>query len=269
MRLLTLLAVLLLTGAWGGVEMSIPPQPLAGTRAAPQPLPARLYLPDGKGPFPALVVMHTCAGLGGGTALGGTSLIDQWIGRLNGWGYAALVPDSFSPRGVSSVCAPQDQPKVTTFDRTGDAVSAALALRTRPEIDGKRIAVIGFSHGGATAARVAIAPAATAVPGLIRAAIDYYGGCANPERYTGMPFLVLAGDADTWGNPARTCTRFGERIGAGHPFELATYPGVVHSFDNQSAQRLVESFGHPLQYDYAAATDSFARVKAFLERYDR
>lgn len=264
-RLLCLLATLVLTCGWGGIELQIAPQPNAGGRIAPNPIPARLHLPSGSGPFPALVVLHTCGGLSH-LGMGGPSLVEQWVRRVNGWGYAALVPDSFAPRGVSSICSPEAQPKVTAWDRAGDAVSAALALRGRPEIDAQRIAVIGFSHGGATAARAALTPAATAFPGLIRAAVAYYGSCGPAERYGGVPLLVLVGEADDWGNPAASCRLFAERLGAGAPVEIVTYPGVAHSFDNRNLVRRTFSFGHRVEYDHAAAEDSFARVKAFLAR---
>lgn len=266
MRLVTLLAVLIVTAAWGSTPLEIASAPLPNARGPKSLLPARLYLPSGTGPFPALVVLHTCAGLGSVQSTR-PGLIDQWTDRLTGWGYAALVPDSLTPRGATTVCGPENRRKTTPLDRTGDAVGAALALRVRPEIDGQRIAVIGFSHGGATAAQVALAPAATAYPGLIRAAISYYGGCGEADRYKGMPLLALAGEDDDWGNPVSTCRRFAARIGADQPFELVAYPGVVHSFDNINLSRSTSSFGHRMQYDHAAAEDSFARVRAFLARY--
>lgn len=247
-------------------DIAIPPVPVAGARMAPQPIPARLALPQGPGPFPAVILLHGCGGPAFSAANHPTQL-EQWAARVTSWGYAALTPDSFAPRGLRTVCAPAEQPKATAFDRTGDTVSAALYLRTRPDIDPNRIAVIGFSHGGATAARVAIAPAATAHPNLIRAAIDYYGSCAQPARYTGTPLLALAGDADDWGNPATTCASFGRAIGSGKPFEQTIYPGVVHAFDSENLRTRITNQGHAMQYDDTAAQDSYRRVRAFLERY--
>jgi dienelactone hydrolase len=267
MRLTLLLAALLLAAAWSGTPVEIPPQSIPGTRESPRNLPAKLTLPAGSEPHPAIILLHGCAGLR--AASQGADLMDQWTERLTGWGYAVLIPDSFTPRGIPGVCAKEDQPKVTTTDRSGDAVSAAIFLTRVAGIDPKRIGVIGFSHGGGTAERVTLLPAAGFRPGLIRAAVDYYGTCARPHFYRDVPLLALAGDADTWGYPARSCAEFGRAIGPGRPFEAVVYPGAVNGFDNRNLQRRVTSNGHPLQYDEAAAEDSFARVRDFLARYLR
>src|SRR5579863_9693675 len=76
----------------------IPVQQVPGSRMPSQPLSAIMLLPPGKGPFPAIIVLHTC---------GGRSLLQEdWAARLNAWGYAAVIPNSFTPRGVVSVCSP-------------------------------------------------------------------------------------------------------------------------------------------------------------------
>jgi len=256
------LAMLVLSGcaAVGGSSVSIPPHRIGTARVPNRPLTGSLVLPSGTGPFPVVIVMHGCGGINSGQW--------RWQRRLNDWGYAALVLDSFAARDVASVCAPADQPNVTAVDRAGDSVSAALFLRSVPGIDGTRIGVIGMSHGGATAARVASRPYGSETPGLIKAAVDYYGSCGNPAQYSGMPLLALAGDADTWGNPASSCQSFGRGLKPGQPFEVHIYPGVAHSFENpDTAEKAM--FGHPLGYNAAAAEDSFARVHAFLDRWLR
>jgi dienelactone hydrolase len=193
--------------------------------------------------------------------------MERWVSRVNGWGFAALVLDSMTPRGVSGVCPAADQPKVTVVDRSGDVVSAALFLRGIKEIDPGRIAVMGFSHGGGTAQRTTVWPAGPRARPLLKAAIDYYGSCAGAVSYTGLPLLAMAGADDDWGMPAATCANFGRAVGPEAPFEVVAYPGVVHAFDNPGLTRRVTSNGHALQYDRDAAEDSFVRVRAFLDRY--
>ena len=261
-RLLTLLLAALTAActALGGTPVEIPTITIEGARTAPKPIPARLFLPPGPGPFPALILLHGCGGLVFGTTT--PAHIDQWIARVTSWGYAALTPDSFAPRGLRSVCAPPDQPKATPTDRTSDTIAATRYLQTLPTIDPTRIAVIGFSHGGATAARLALIPNTP-----LRATINYYGSCTRPDHYTGLPLLALAGDADDWGNPAHTCHLFGETLPPDKPFTLTTYPNAVHAFDNENARTRSTNQGHALQYDDTAAQDSYRRVKIFLERY--
>ena len=223
----------------------------------PAPLPARLSLPGGAGPFPAVIVLHGCGGLGANQRI--------WADRLVGWGYGALVLDSLAPRGVNSVCAPALQPLVTRFDRAGDVIAAVRWLGGQPGVDGSRIAVLGESHGGGTAITVANDPFAAAAGGRIKAVVDYYGPCRQPEHYGGIPVLALAGDRDTWADPAATCRAYGARLPAGAAFQQVVYPGAVHGFDNPNAVQLRWPEGHPLQYDPDAASDSFGKVHAFLQ----
>ena len=238
------------------MEGAIPPVAVADARPAPVPLPATLLLPPGAGPHPVVIVLHGCGGVSPNTW--------AWAHRLVGWGYGALVVDSLQPRSVTSVCAPDRQRLVTRFDRAGDAIAAARWLQTQPGVDGTRIAVLGESHGGGTAAALANHPFTDAAAGLIKAAVDYYGPCRNPDRYGGLPLLALAGTADTWGRPAATCTAFAAAVPSG-AVSVTTYPGAVHGFDNPRLTRLRFAEGHPMQYDAVAAEDSFGRVREFLD----
>src|SRR6266852_2641327 len=57
---------------------------------------AELALPAGPGPFPAMVVLHGCDGVG--------RHYRDWVRDLVSWGYAAILVDSFRPRGFKTVC---------------------------------------------------------------------------------------------------------------------------------------------------------------------
>ena len=141
-----------LAGTAGASEtLSVPSNPIptaTAARPAPGPLSGVLTLPEKAGPSPVLILLHGCGGLGRGVVM------QRWVERVNGWGYAAFVLDSFRARGVTSVCPPEDQPKVTAIDRAGDVLNAAMVLAARPDIAGGHIGVIGFSHGGGTAMMV-------------------------------------------------------------------------------------------------------------------
>jgi dienelactone hydrolase len=256
-----MLAILLaMTSSAWAEWVAIPPQNVPGSRMPTMPLPAILTVPGGKAPFAAIILLHGCAGKAVGLTV--------WAQRLAEWNYASLIPDSYGPRGVGYNCAgPAEQRAVTPQDRAGDVVSAALWLRTRPEIDGGRIGVIGFSNGGWTAMWVTERRYQLGYPGLIKAAVSYYGNCAHPEEHGTVPLLVLVGEADDWDAPAQHCREFGQHLAAGEPFEIHTYPGVVHGFDVTTLLHRTYSEGHPLQYDSTAANDSFVRTRAFLDRY--
>ena len=255
------LALLVISdGVWAeNVQQSIPVHPVGAIRRPSEPLTGWLQVPPGKGPFPVVILLHGCGGLG--------NRMPTWTERLIGWGYATLILDSFGARHVTSVCAPAYQPLVTNLDRAGDVMNAAAWLQGVPGIDGKRVGVVGFSHGGGTAVAVTRDEVQRSGPGLIKAAVAYYGPCRDPAAHGTVPLLVLAGEDDTWGFPARTCKSFGVTLRPDQPFEIHTYPGVVHDFDNPRVmpRRMLE--GHPAQYDHDAAEDSYQRVRTFLARY--
>src|ERR1019366_1462089 len=70
----------------------IPPHAVPGARSAPFPIPATFIVPPGKDPFPVVIVLHGCSGRGPSQL--------TWASRLIGWGYAVLIPDSMTARGV-------------------------------------------------------------------------------------------------------------------------------------------------------------------------
>jgi dienelactone hydrolase len=259
LALTLLMGSLVAACATGGPGGRIPFQSVAGGRGPANGLDGTLKLPNGIGPFAVVIVLHGCSGLGINQKL--------WAERLNDWGYAVLVLDSFGPRGVRSVCAPLAQSTVLPSDRASDVISAALWLRTQPSIDPDRIAVLGNSHGGATAAWVTQGTYDRRYPGLLKASVDYYGACRNPETYGTVPLLALAGEADDWGHPALTCRTFARKLHPDQLFEVYTYPNVVHGFDNPRQITLTRNEGHAMLYDQAAADDSFQHVRAFLARW--
>ncbi|MEM1181327.1 MAG: SdrD B-like domain-containing protein [Acidobacteriota bacterium] len=118
----------------------------------------RLVEPAGAGPFPAVVVLHGSAGLwttepdpGDPASLGDMkSQFDDWAAMLTADGYVALILDSFGPRGYTTFqgkTPPEDADVAPVYERARDAYDALAYLRTLPNVDGERVALLGFSHG--------------------------------------------------------------------------------------------------------------------------
>ena len=257
--MLASLATMVGCAAITGQSVAIPAQKIGVSRGPNKPLAATLILPEGPGPFAAVIVLHGCNGVSSGQW--------NWASRLQGWGYAALILDSFSARGISTVCAPEKQNLVMPQDRVADILSAALYLRTLPKIDGSRLAVLGQSHGGSTAAMVTQQRYERLYPGLLKASVNYYGSCGwPPEAHGTVPLLALAGEADDWGYPALSCRTMSGRMKPNQPLEVYTYPAVWHGFDNPQ-QQFTSVAGHNLSYDDRAATDSYTRVRSFLTKW--
>jgi dienelactone hydrolase len=106
-------------------------------------LKGNLYKPEGNGQFPAVVVLHGCAGI--------DYHFRAWAEQLKKWGYVALIVDSFSPRGVDRVCG--QSYRVPDLERAADAYGAATYLKQLPYVDSDKIGLMGFSHGGWTGLR--------------------------------------------------------------------------------------------------------------------
>src|SRR2546422_11726069 len=112
-------------------------------------IPITLSKPDGPGPFPAVVIMHDCSGLGPRSS----GAPDRWAKELLGRGYVVLIPDSFTTRGFADgVCtvASTRGIDVSPERRARDAYAALAHLRALSYVDGSRVGLMGGSHGGST-----------------------------------------------------------------------------------------------------------------------
>jgi dienelactone hydrolase len=244
---------------------------------APEYIPIQIQKPDGVGPFPAVVIMHDCSGLGPRSS----GAPGRWAAELVGRGYVVMMPDSFTTRGFPAGVCTNPSPRrndVAPSRRVRDAYASLAHLRTLSFVDGARIGLMGGSHGGATTLAAMAAPSAS--PGF-RAAVALYPGCAqwlrSAEAYRPAgPLLILIGEKDDW-TPAEPCRRLAEASQqAGAPVTIKIYPGAYHSFDSANPVRYVETrvnassptgHGATTGGDPEAWADSIREVVAFFGRY--
>jgi dienelactone hydrolase len=214
-----------------------------GASAGAGPIAIQGYLtrPPGRGPFPAVVLLHSCLGLPSNR---------RSIGReLANWGYVALFVDDFATRGLRETCA------VDFPEGLADAAGALAYMAKQPFVDGTRIAAIGYSQGGDTALQIAAGDLG------FKAAIAFYPPCEGRlgVRFT-IPTLILVGAADSV-TPARYC----EELAHGQPeARLLVYPGAGHVFDDPQFAGGRKVLGMWLQYDADAAAKSQAALHDFL-----
>ncbi len=230
-----------------GSVLAAPPQVVqvatAGISSAHAPLSAFVFSPDGStGKHPAVVMVHGCGG-----AYGRDGKLNarhaMWGDYLASQGYVALMLDSFSARGIKEICTTKfSERTLRESDRVGDAYAALSYLRQRPDVDAKRIALLGWSHGAGVTLDTITHQLGDAG---FNAAIAFYPGCTSrnkkPERFHPYaPLLLLIGEADDW-TPAAPCKELAATVAArGEPMQIVTYPGTFHDFDNPAltAQRL-------------------------------
>jgi dienelactone hydrolase len=246
----------------------------------PDRVPVSVSRPDGVGPFPAVVIMHDCSGLGPISS----GAPGRWAKELVARGHVVVMPDSFTPRGhpggVCTVPVSQRRTGVIPADRARDAYDALAYARTLSGVDGHRVGIMGGSHGGTTTLNTMMASEGTAEPKRdgFAAAVALYPRC---ESRMGVyrplaPLLILIGEKDDW-TPAEPCRKLAEASrAAGHPVTIKIYPGAHHSFDNPRPERYVAARinsnapggrGATTGGNPEAWADSIREVTAFFERH--
>lgn len=152
-------------------------------------LPATLTLPAaGDGPFPAIVLVHGSGPHDRDETVGGTKPFRDLAGGLAARGVAVLRYE----KRTKTHGARMNNAEVTVKEEVvDDALAAAALLRGQPEVDAKRVALLGHSLGGTLAPRIAAAD-----PGL--GGIVIAAGAARPLHVLGieqLDYLVSAGVA--------------------------------------------------------------------------
>jgi dienelactone hydrolase len=191
---------------------------------------AEIYWPAKTGPVPALVLHHAAGGIS-------REREGRYAQEMTAMGVAAVVIDSFPPRGVTSTV--QDASAVPSVDFNLDALGALKALGADPRIDRTRIGIAGFSMGGTSALMASHESllASARVPAGLRYAlhVPFYPGCARHyyrPRTSGAPIYMLLGGDDTFSG-VEPCQIYASAIRAeGGRIEVKVFANAQHSFDD-------------------------------------
>jgi carboxymethylenebutenolidase len=214
------------------------------------PIDALLSVPEGKGPWPGVVVIHDAFHY-----VPDSELVSTRIARA---GFVALSPNMYA-RGGRARCVMRVMRELLT--KRGRAVDDILAARDHlqalPECSGQ-VGIAGFCMGGGFALIMS--------PKGFGASAPFYG--------TPLPRQL----AKTLDGACPIVASFGARdpLGVGAPDKLRevtaaknitadikAYPGVGHSFANKNpGQPLARILG--FGYNEAATEDAWSRVFAFF-----
>jgi len=124
--------------------------------SAPWILPATLSLPNGKGPFPAVVLVHGSGSIAGDQdeTYGPNKTFKDFAWGLASRGVAVLRYTKRTRQYGATVLNGPD-PFTTKQETIDDARAAVAFLATQSQVDAKRIFVAGHSLGGYLAPRIA------------------------------------------------------------------------------------------------------------------
>ncbi len=223
-------------------------------------MPTYLALPEGAGPFPAVIVFEEIFGI--------NVHIRDVADRLAREGYAAIAPDYHHrawPAGTELAYSPEDMkrgmeviPKLTADGMTADINATLAYLKSRKDVDTSKLGAIGFCIGGHAAYFAAATQPVKATASFYGGGIATFGpgGGAPTVDRTGQikgRILCLFGKEDPM-IPQDQVQKIKDALAKHHvKHEVVVYDGASHAFFCDVASRG--------SYRPEAAKDAWERVK--------
>jgi carboxymethylenebutenolidase len=206
-----------------------------------------LYLPQGAGPHPALIVIHEWWGL--------NDWVKQEAAGYAAKGYVALAVDLYRGQVATTPDMAHELSRGLPQDRGVRDLTAAMAyLAARGDVKKDRIGAVGWCMGGGFALQLAIA-----APTLKAVAINY-GSLATDKAALGQIHAAVLGNfgGQDHGIPPDAVHAFEASMQSlGKPVDAKIYPDAGHAFENPN---------NATGYRAEDAADALARVDGFLAR---
>src|ERR1035437_268105 len=183
---------------------------------------AVMYTPQGKGPFPALVVIHEWWGLNEWVKEEASKLADQ--------GYVALAIDLYRGKVATTPEEAHEIMRGVPDDRANrDLLAATTYLGSQANVDAKRIGSIGWCMGGGYSLNLALND-----PKLKTAVINYGHLAAEDATLKKINAAILGifGGQDR-GIPVADVNKFEAQLKAlGKTVEIHIFSDAGHGFEN-------------------------------------
>ncbi len=181
-----------------------------------------LYQPAGKGPFPAIVVIHEWWGLNDWVKEQASKLADQ--------GYVTLAIDLYRGHVAATAEEAHELMRGVPDDRaTRDLLAASSYLRAQKNVNTKKVGVVGWCMGGGYALDLAVND-----PQLAATVINYGHLATEPatlKKISG-PVLGLFGGKDRGITPADVQKFAVQMKELGKKVDVTEYPEAGHAFEN-------------------------------------
>ena len=183
---------------------------------------ALLYTPSGKGPFPALVVIHEYWGLNDWVKEQASKLADQ--------GYVALAIDLYRGKVATTPDEAHEIMRGVPEDRASrDLLAASAYLRSQKNVDPARVGSIGWCMGGGYAFNLAVNDP------KLKAVVINYGHLASDDatlKKINAAVLGIFGGQDR-GIPPADVNKFESQMKAlGKTVDVHIFPDAGHAFEN-------------------------------------
>lgn len=207
---------------------------------------ALLYTPPGKGPFPALIVIHEWFGLNDWVKEQASKVADQ--------GYVALAIDLYRGKVATNAEEAHELMNGVPADRANRDLDAAFHfLKSQPEVKKNKIGAIGWCMGGGYALEVALLE-----PDLAADVINYGDLLTDPQQLKKIqaPILGLFGAQDRGITPVDVHKFERQMKELGKKIEITEYPDAGHQFENQTNQKA---------YRRQDAEDAWNKTVTFLQ----
>lgn len=238
---------------------------------------AQLYKPDGAGPFPVVIALHGCGGLGGQSEPVQRRYRD-WAEPLLKGGTALLLPDSYGSRELGPQCRVRERRVLARRERVADIMASRQWLQQQPWAARDRISLMGWAEG-ASALLWAVRPQSPTrkVAPDFRSAVAFYPNCRISSGLgwsARVPTLLLIGARDDISSPPACRQMVDGARGRSALARIVVYPGALHEFDRTNlplqtiggaADPALPERGH-LGADPAARADLQKRVTEWLAR---
>ena len=191
-------------------------------RSGDETVQAILYAPEGKGPFPGIVVIHEFWGL--------SDWIKEQASKISDQGYVTLAIDLYRGKVTTNPEEAHELMRGVPEDRAAQDLRAAVAfLKSQPNVKKNRIGAIGWCMGGGYALDVALQDPTVA------ADVINYGHLATTQeslQKIHAPILGIFGGKDQ-GISSTDVKKFEEGLKAmGKTVEVHVYPEAGHGFEN-------------------------------------
>jgi len=181
-----------------------------------------LYTPQGKGPFPAIIVIHEWWGLNDWVKEQATKFADE--------GYVALAIDLYRGKVATTPDEAHEIMRGVPEDRAKRDLHAAFEyLASQSTVKKDRIGAIGWCMGGGYSLDVALQE-----PTLAAAVINYGHLATDSDalKKINAPILGLFGAQDR-GIPATDVRKFEETLRQmGKKIDIKIYDDAGHAFEN-------------------------------------